>query len=66
MNQQNRARLQEAHDILMEVHAELEMKMDNLADNSMEHLPVYEKLEEEFNTLDQIKDDLQELTEGGY
>jgi len=63
MNIQQRKLLESAFDIIALIREEQEDKQCNLEDTDMEHLPIYEKIEEEVSALEEIEALITELQE---
>ena len=64
MNLKQRKELDKAFDIIVELKFEQEEKQGNLENGMMDHLPVYEKVVEEMDMLEEIEtliSDLQEV-----
>tara|TARA_Y100000593_G_scaffold95130_1_gene200452 strand:- start:18401 stop:18598 length:198 start_codon:yes stop_codon:yes gene_type:complete len=64
MNLKQRKELEKAFDIIVELKFEQEEKQCNLENGMMDHLPVYEKVVEEMDMLEEIEtliSDLQEV-----
>ena len=64
MNIKQRKELEKAFDIIVELKFEQEEKQSNLENSMMDHLPIYEKVVEEMDMLDEIESlitDLQEV-----
>tara|TARA_Y100000310_G_scaffold93602_1_gene91096 strand:+ start:61 stop:258 length:198 start_codon:yes stop_codon:yes gene_type:complete len=64
MNLKQRKELEKAFDIIVELKFEQEEKQGNLENSMMDHLPVYEKVVEEMDMLEEIESlitDLQEV-----
>tara|TARA_Y100000034_G_scaffold128337_1_gene182714 strand:+ start:775 stop:987 length:213 start_codon:yes stop_codon:yes gene_type:complete len=64
MNHRQRKELDKAFDIIVELKFEQEEKQGNLENAMMDHLPVFEKVVEEMDMLEEIEcliSDLQEV-----
>ena len=64
MNIKQRKELEKAFDIIVELKFEQEEKQSNLENSMMDHLPIYEKVVEEMDMLEEIESlitDLQEV-----
>ena len=64
MNLKQRKELDKAYDIIVELKFEQEEKQGNLENAMMDHLPVFEKVIEEMDMLEEIEtliSDLQEV-----
>ena len=56
MNQKQRKQVEKALDIILEVIDEEQEKQSNLECNNMEHLPAYEVICEDLDTLTELED----------
>ena len=56
MNQKQRKQVEKALDIILEVIDEEQEKQSNLECNNMEHLPSYEVICEDLDTLTELED----------
>jgi len=63
MNIQQRKLLESAFDIIVELKFEQEEKQANLENAMMDHLPIYEKVVEEMDLLEEIESLISDLQE---
>tara|TARA_Y100000310_G_scaffold79784_1_gene76464 strand:- start:599 stop:811 length:213 start_codon:yes stop_codon:yes gene_type:complete len=63
MNLKQKKELEKAFDIIQELKFEQEEKQNNLESANLEHLPNYEKVVEEFCSLEEIEELISQLAD---